>query len=155
MQKIGAFAQLTVGSRLLEVLSRARGALQLASSLVSHSLLSTPHGLLLLRLTPSPVSRQSDLETCHSLLKLGGWLARWQPGQLFRTRSYCGHPTPNPVSCMDVTVGVEVLTPMLDSRVTRCTSTLRSIEYLRGVNRDTRPSVAVPFILSSRLFSQH
>jgi hypothetical protein len=128
--KIETFAQLTVGSRPQKVLIRASGRPS-ASSLVPHSSpscdLLTPQELhdwqyRLPRFTPSRTSLQSDRETSHLLLKRGGWFAG-KSCQLFPMDCRSGRAMPIFVSCMDVAVDVEGLTPGIDSWVTRCTCT--------------------------------
>jgi hypothetical protein len=127
------FAQLTVGSRPLKVLVEraAPFSFRALSFLVPHSSpsynLSTPQELhdwqyRLPRFTPSRTSLQSDRETSHLLLKRGGWFAG-KSCQLFPMDCRSGRAMPIFVSCMDVAVDVEVLTPGIDCWVTRCTCT--------------------------------
>ena len=125
------FRTIDSGEPSTKSISRACGALQLSSSLVPHSSpsynLSTPQELhdwqyRLPRFTPSRTSLQSDRETSHLLLKRGGWFAG-KSCQLFPMDCRSGRAMPIFVSCMDVAVDVEVLTPGIDCWVTRCTCT--------------------------------
>ena len=154
--KMDDFAQLTVGSRPSEVLSRACGALQLASSLVPYSSpsydISTPQGLSdwQYRLT----SLQSDLEISHSVLKRGGWLAG-ESGQLFSTKHFSERAMLRSATCMDVAVDVEVLAPGLYFRVTGCICTLYFLQDGCEAYSETRGQVQQFSLFSLSILFRH